>query len=79
MGNKTSKQKNTVVRCKNERNGKPCGNIICILRTAEGKEIIEIKKHGREITLPLLTEITIKCERCGKKSIFAPSGNEENL
>ncbi len=56
------------IRCRNERNGKSCSNIIAAF---VGGELI-IRRHGREIHIPSSSDMKIRivCERCGKETIL---------
>ena len=56
------------IRCRNQRNGKPCGNIIA---ASVGGEFI-IRRHGREIHIPSSSDMKIRivCERCGKETVL---------
>lgn len=55
-----------VLKCPHRtKSGKKCNNTLGIIR--EG--MLTIKKHGRIVAdIPLDGDITIKCERCKKKS-----------
>ena len=61
-----------IIRCKHERKGKRCNNIIC---KREGATVI-VKRHGREIRAGLFefSPVIITCERCGEITRISVGG-----
>lgn len=59
-------EKTYLIRCKHIRRGRVCNKLICII----DENNIVSKWRGREIKVPVPTEIQIKCERCGQVTVI---------